>query len=75
MGFRTLTISDEAYRNLQRLKARGESFTEVILRITEGRGDLLRYAGGWGDMTDEEAREFEASLREMWSRWKPRMSA
>ena len=33
MGTRSIAISDEAYLKLKGLKARGESFSEVILRI------------------------------------------
>ncbi len=75
MGFKTLTISDEAYRKLLRLKAKGESFTETILKLAEGRGDILRHAGGWKEMTDQEARELEELLRKMWPRWNPSVSA
>lgn len=75
MGFKTLTISEEAYRKLARLKARGDSFTDIILKLAEGRGDILRHAGGWKEMTDEEARELEELLNRMWSRWKPKVSA
>jgi predicted CopG family antitoxin len=75
MGFKTLTISEEAYRKLARLKARGESFTDIILKLTEGHGDLLRHAGAWREMSDREARELEDMLSKMWSRWKPETSA
>ncbi len=74
MGFKTLTISDEAYRKLQRLKSKGESFTQVILRLSEGRTDIVRHAGGWKDMTDEEADDLVRTIKEMWSRWKPTKS-
>ena len=43
---RTITISDDAYRALAKIKGRKESFTEVILRVTSGRGNaipLLKY--------------------------------
>jgi len=45
MAHKTLTISEEAYAALYRLKSRGESFTEVILRLTAKtkRGSLLDY--------------------------------
>jgi predicted CopG family antitoxin len=45
MAHKTLTISEEAYSALYRLKSRGESFTEVILRLTAKtkRGNLLDY--------------------------------
>jgi len=75
MGFKTLTISDEAYNKLRRLKAEGESFTDVVLRLSEGRGNVLRHAGGWSDMTDKEEKELMKTLRDMWSRWKPKGSA
>lgn len=75
MGFKTVAISDEAYRKLQRLKAKGESFTQVILRLSEGRSDILRHAGGWKDMTDKEASDLMKTLKEMWSRWEPEGSA
>jgi len=45
MGHRTLTISDEAYNALQKMKKERESFTETILRITNKteKGTLLNY--------------------------------
>jgi predicted CopG family antitoxin len=75
MGFKTLTISDEAYRKLKRLKEKSESFTQVILRLSEGRGDILRHAGSWKDMTDKEADDLMQTLRKMWSSWKQQESA
>jgi predicted CopG family antitoxin len=45
MAHKTLTISEDAYAALARLKAGGESFTDVILRITAKtrKGTLLDY--------------------------------
>ena len=34
MGHKTLTISEEAYNVLKKLKREGESFSDVILRVT-----------------------------------------
>jgi predicted CopG family antitoxin len=47
MAHKTLTISEEAYDALSRMKSHGESFTEVILRLTARtrKGNLLDYAG------------------------------
>ena len=45
MGYKTLTVSEEAYEALTRLKKDRESFTETILRLTRKaeRGTLLDY--------------------------------
>jgi predicted CopG family antitoxin len=39
---RTLTIKEEAYQALKSIKKENESFTDVILRLTSGKGDLNR---------------------------------
>lgn len=45
MGHKTITISDEAYEALSRLKKDRESFTDVILRLTRSKasGTILEY--------------------------------
>ncbi len=45
MAHKTLTISEEAYNALSRLKTRDESFTKVILRLAHKKagGNLLEY--------------------------------
>lgn len=45
MAHKTLTISEEAYAALSRLKTHGESFTDVILRLAvrTRKGSLLDY--------------------------------
>ena len=46
MAHKTITISEEAYRALKRLKQPNESFTRVILRLTQPKRttqDLLTY--------------------------------
>ena len=46
MAHKTITISEEVYRELARMKRDNESFTEVILRITSRKGSaeaLLRF--------------------------------
>mgnify|MGYP001607995511 CR=1 FL=1 len=46
MPTRTITITDEAYERLKAKKEALESFTDVILRITE-KGDIMEFAGSW----------------------------
>ncbi len=45
MPHKALTISEEAYNALARLKSKDESFTKVILRLAakKTRGNLLDY--------------------------------
>jgi len=40
LGTKNIAISDEAYQRLKALKKPGESFTEVIERMTRSRGVL-----------------------------------
>lgn len=41
MGVRTITVTDAAYARLAAQKRAGESFTDVVLRLT-GKRSLLR---------------------------------
>ncbi len=45
MAHKTLTVSEEAYDALAKLKTRNESFTQVILRLSKQRkaGKLSEY--------------------------------
>lgn len=42
MPTRTLTITDQAYQALKSMKKEGESFTDVILRLTGNKGSARR---------------------------------
>ena len=55
MGHRTITISDEAYRELAKLKKERESFTDVVLRLASGQGNakpVLDYLKGLSSTED-----------------------
>ncbi|KAF5432113.1 putative antitoxin, CopG family [Candidatus Methanophagaceae archaeon] len=55
MGTKTLTITEEAYKKLKVEKMEGESFSEVIGRLTDrSRKDLMEFAGAWKDFNVEE---------------------
>ncbi|WP_254523162.1 antitoxin VapB family protein [Natrinema caseinilyticum] len=51
MATKTLTITEEAYERLKSHKRKGESFTDTVLRLTEGNQDVMR---GFGMVADDE---------------------
>lgn len=52
MGTKTISIKDEAYERLKRLKKEGESFTDLVNRITKKRSILEL-----SELVDEEEAE------------------
>ena len=63
MATKNLAIREEVYRKLSEAKKEGESFSDVIEKLLEKRGDLLSLWGAWED--DEEVRFIETSVKEM----------
>lgn len=60
MATKTLTITEEAYERLARLKKENESFSKVIERITNKR-KLSEFAG---ILSEESANELEDAIKE-----------
>ena len=58
MGFKTISLSNEAYNALKRKKRRGESFNDLVLRLVSepDQKDILSLAGTW-EGSDEEAKK------------------
>ena len=55
MGTKTITITEDAYKRLKVEKMEGESFSELITRLTDkSRKDLMEFAGAWKDFDVEE---------------------
>ena len=70
MGYRTVSLSDEAYKKLAAMKRKNESFTDLILRL-EGdkpRRLISSFAGRW-DMSEEEASRIFKEIGSMWKRY------
>ena len=64
---KTITVTDDAYRRLARLKRPKESFSEVIQRLT-GREDLMRFAGTISAGFAKDLRKSVASTRRDFAR-------
>lgn len=47
MGTKTISLGEEAYERLKSRKREGESFTDVVLRLTEENEDVLQGFGSW----------------------------
>lgn len=60
---KTITISKDAYEILVREKREGESFSDVIRRLSQ-RKSIMDLAGAWKDMTDEEYDEWMEAIGE-----------
>jgi len=58
MATKNIAISEDAYERLKALKRPGESFTEVIRRVTGGRG-VIELAGA---LTEKQADELEREV-------------
>ena len=63
MATKNLAIREEVYRKLSEAKKEGESFSDVIEKLLQKRGDLLSLWGAWAD--DEESAFIETSVKEM----------
>ena len=59
MAVKTITITEDAYNHLATRKAPGESFSDVVLRITGGHS-LLELAG---ILSKKEAEEVKHAIR------------
>jgi len=60
---KTITISKDAYEMLLREKREGESFSDVIRRLSQKKS-IMSLAGAWKDMTDEEYDEWMEAIGE-----------
>ncbi|ACP34658.1 Protein of unknown function DUF217 [Sulfolobus islandicus Y.G.57.14] len=65
---KTITISNKAYEALLKEKKEGESFSDVIIRLTSSgnKEKLLKFAGIWKDAKIDDVMK---ELEEMWSKW------
>jgi predicted CopG family antitoxin len=65
MATKTISIMDDAYMLLLRNKMKNESFSDVIRRSFEKKKDIMRHAGAWKDMSDDEVRELKENIKKI----------
>ena len=67
MAHKTITISEQAYRSLARLKSDKESFTEAILRLTSEKGSASSLLAVLENMPRSEdlARNVEVAMKKL----------
>ena len=63
MATKTLSVTDDVYQTLKRMKLKGESFSDTIRRLAE-RGSIAECAGLWAEMTEEELQRVEGAISE-----------
>lgn len=45
MVVKTITVTEEAYKALKRMKGNEESFSETILKFSKDKGSMMKYFG------------------------------
>ena len=65
MTSKMISIRDDIYKNLKKLKGPNESFSELIERlITSQQKDPLKHFGIAKNLSDEDLDEFERTVKE-----------
>lgn len=68
MRFKTLTIKKNVYEKLIIAKPKEESFSKFLDRIVEVKPkkvDIMKFAGAWKDMPDEEFERIKKAIKEL----------
>ena len=68
MAVKTITITEEAYEKIASNKKQGESFSELIGRSFDKKGDISQFIGAWSDMSDETAEKIKKHIETMRNR-------
>ena len=63
VAVKTVTLSEDAYNALVAIKEEGESFSEVIRRLTRGRRSLFDFAGDWKDFAEDQMSSYRSFLK------------
>lgn len=61
MTVKTITVTEEAYDALKRVKAESESFSKVIIRVTKGKNNLDKFVG---ILSEKDAERIKRNIKE-----------
>jgi predicted CopG family antitoxin len=64
MTSRHISVTDDVYELLTKMKLKNESFSDTIRRLAKRR-NLVDCAGAWSDVPEEEMRALGEGLREL----------
>lgn len=64
MSVKTVTLAEDAYDALAALKREGESFSEVVRRLTGSQTLLSAFAGAWKSAPEGELESIRKYLRD-----------
>ena len=69
MNVKTIDLDEETYKKLLQVKRKDETITDVVKRLLSSKGQksLMRFAGIWEDLTDEEWQKIQQALEEFGS--------
>ena len=75
MSTKTIAIMEDVYDMLKSMKTADESFSDEIRRLVQTKGSIMKFAGAWKDVTEEEAEKMKATIREMRKKSNERLHA
>jgi len=62
MVTKTITIMEDAYKILSKMKNKNESFSEVIRRIGGEKKNIMKFAGAWNYLKEDEIKSMEKRI-------------
>lgn len=70
MVSKTISVTEDVYNLLKKMKLPGESFGNTIARLARGKTTTslrmwAKTSEGWSDLTDAEARKLEETLEQI----------
>jgi len=60
MVVKTITVTEDAYEALKRIKGEEESFSKVIIRVTKGKTNLDKF---FGVLSESEAKRVKRNIK------------